>query len=262
MKRKQLIGLLFVAATFTFCTTPETRNEAPIEYGNPPAEGFNLEASDEKAMAIADEVMEAMGGRQAWDTTRFIQWTFFGRRTLLWDKQSGDVRVEVPGDSTIYLININDDTGKVLLKGQDISASDSLQTYVDRGKSIWINDSYWLVMPFKLKDSGVTLKYLGQDTMKGGVNADVLELTFAEVGRTPENKYKVYVDLEDRMVKQWDFFTKYDDPEPRMSTPWQDYKLYGSLMLSGNRGRGQLTDIKVLDEVPKTAFTEFTAVDL
>ncbi|MEM6380079.1 MAG: hypothetical protein AAF705_17935 [Bacteroidota bacterium] len=262
MKINQLIGLLFIAAALTYCTTPEASTEVPAEYGNPPAEGFKMEASDEKAMAIADEVMEAMGGRQAWDTTRFIQWTFFGRRTLLWDKQTGNVRVDVPGDSTIYLVNINDETGKVQLKGQDISASDTLQTYVERGKSIWINDSYWLVMPFKLKDSGVTLKYIGQDTMNGGIKADVLELTFAEVGRTPDNKYKVYVDLEDRMVKQWDFFSKYDDPAPRMSTPWQDYKPYGALMLSGNRGRGQLTDIKVLNEVPETAFTDFAAIDL
>ncbi|GAB5554486.1 MAG: hypothetical protein Sapg2KO_40770 [Saprospiraceae bacterium] len=258
MKTNHFLALLLLAALTTFCTTPE----APVDYGNPPADGFNLAESDEKAIAIADEVMEAMGGRQAWDTTRYLHWTFFGRRTLLWDKQTGDVRIDVPGDSSIYLVNINEDEGKVQLKGQDISASDSIQNYVERGKSIWINDAYWLVMPFKLKDSGVTLKYLGQDTMLGGTSADVLELTFAEVGRTPDNKYKIYVDLEDRLVKQWDFFTKYDDPKPRFSTPWQDYQPYGDLRLSGDRGRSKLSDIKALSEVPQSAFNNFAKPEL
>lgn len=258
MKTNHFLVLLLLAVSTSFCTTPEV----PVEYGNPPAEGFNLTESDEKAMAIADEVMEAMGGRQAWDTTRYLQWNFFGRRTLLWDKQTGNVRIDVPGDTSIYLVNIYEDTGKVLLKGQDISASDSVQTYVESGKSMWINDAYWLVMPFKLKDSGVTLKYLGQDTMQGGISADVLELTFAEVGRTPDNKYKVYVDLEDRLVKQWDFFTKYEDPKPRFTTPWQDYQTFGDLMLSGDRGGRQLSNIKVFTAVAESAFTDFDQPEL
>ena len=245
----------------TFCSAPEAP-EAPTVYGNPPAEGFNATGSDEKAIAIADEVMEAMGGRQTWDTTRYLYWNFFGVRTLLWDKQTGNVRIEVPRDSSIYLVNIYDETGKVQLKGKDISASDSVQTYLERGKSIWINDAYWLAMPFKLKDSGVTLKYLGQDTMIGGINADILELTFAEVGRTPDNKYKVYVDLEDRLVKQWDFYTKYEDTEPRFSTPWQNYQSYNGLLLSGDRGQRKLSDIKVPAEVPESAFTDFAKVNL
>ena len=44
-------------------------------------------------------------------------------------------------------------------------------------------------MPYKLKDSGVTLKYKGQDTLETGHPAEKLQLTFEEVGKTPENKY-------------------------------------------------------------------------
>ena len=39
-----------------------------------------------------------------------------------------------------------------------------LARQVPAGGNDWINDLYWLVMPFKLKDSGVTLKCLGEDT--------------------------------------------------------------------------------------------------
>lgn len=252
MKFYQLLILCTALLGLNYCSPPSA---AVTDYGNPPAEGFNLEESDEQAIAIADEVMEAMGGRAAWDATRYLQWTFFGRRTLLWDKKAGDVRIEVPADSTVYLFNIYDETGKVLLNGTDISATDSLEQYLEQGESIWINDAYWLVMPYKLKDSGVTLKYVGQDTMQGGTPADVLQLTFQDVGRTPDNKYLVYVDQDDRLVKQWDFFGNYEDEEPRFSTPWQSYQQHGAILLSGDRGRSQLTDIAVLETVPADAFT-------
>ena len=53
---------------------------------NPAAEGFNQTNSDAQAIAIADEVMLAMGGREAWDNTRYLCWKFFGRDELIWDK--------------------------------------------------------------------------------------------------------------------------------------------------------------------------------
>ena len=138
---------------------------------------------------------------------------------------------------------------------------DSVATYVERGKSIWINDSYWLVMPYKLKDSGVTLKYVGEDTTQVGALADVLELTFEEVGDTPDNKYLVYVDKDSRLVTQWDFFTNYQDEEPRFSTPWDNYQTYGGIKLSGGRGRSQLSDIGVYTHIPEAVFTGFGAVN-
>ena len=88
------------------------------------------------------------------------------------------------------------------------------------GESAWINDAYWVFMPYKLKDTGVTLKYLGKGTTQAGASADVLELTFENVGRTPENKYHVYVDDESRLVTQWDYYPQASDAEPRFQLPW------------------------------------------
>lgn len=240
--------------------TQEASTEQP--YGNPPAEGFNEAASDQKAIEIADAVMEAMGGRKAWDTTQYIYWNFFGNRALLWDKQTGNVRIESPRDSTIYLINIYDNTGKVMKNGEEITHTDSLQKYVDRGKGMWINDSYWLVMPFKLKDSGVTLTYKGEDTIMGGHAADVLQLHFKEVGNTPQNKYDVYVEKNSHLVKQWAYYREAAMDTPNFVTPWNDYQKHGSILLGGNRGERAITDIKVLEEVPAEAFTSFEPISM
>ncbi len=229
---------------------------------NPAAEGFDMQASDSVAIRLADEVMAAMGGRKAWDTTRYIAWNFFGARKLLWDKTTGDVRISTPNDSNVYLINIKNDVGKVMMDGQEITDPDSLNSLVRQGKGYWINDSYWLVMPFKLKDSGVTLSYLGDDTMQNGNEADVLELKFKEVGFTPDNKYKVYVDKKNHMVEQWAYFKEARSDTPNFVTPWTDYKKFGSIMLSGNRGQREITDIKVLGKVPDNAFTTFEPISL
>jgi hypothetical protein len=218
---------------------------------NPPAAGFDLTGSDEKAIAIADEVMKAMGGKKSWDNTRYLTWNFFGRRILLWDKKTGNVRIEIPAEKTEIYFNINDSqTGRIVRNSTIETHPDTITKYISQGKSIWINDSYWLVMPFKLKDSGVTLKYIGKGTTADGIAADVLQLTFQKVGDTPQNKYLVYVDENDHLVKQWDYFKDAADSKPGFSSPWLDYKTYGTILLSGNRGVRQLTAINVYTTLP------------
>lgn len=229
---------------------------------NPPAEGFDAENSDEKAIELADAVMKAMGGRRSWDTTRFLHWNFFGRRKLLWDKHLGRVRIESMPDSTIYLVDLKNGGGQVKRGDIVLENLDSLAKYTSRGKSIWNNDAYWLLMPLKLKDSGVTLKYVGQDTTVAGSMAEVLQLTFQGVGDTPQNKYLVYIDPQSKLVTQWDYYADAGDAAPQFSTPWADYQPYGDLLLSGDRGRNRLTEIAVYNQVPEAAFSSFDPVDL
>jgi len=210
---------------------------------NSPADGFNLTASDAKAISIADEVMEAMGGRKAWDETRFLVWNFFGSRKHHWDKHTGNIRIESARDNYTLLMNIHTMKGQLKKDGIHVTHADSLSKYMEKGKSAWINDAYWLVMPFKLKDSGVTLKYKGEGKTEKGEASDILELTFSGVGVTPDNKYDVYVDKQTRLVNQWAFYGKYDDPTPRFVTAWDGYKKYGKIMLAGGRSKYELTEI-------------------
>jgi len=74
--------------------------------GNPAAPNFNAAESDQVAIDLADDVMEAMGGRKAWDTTRYIGWNFFGRRTHMWDKQEERVRIDIPSDTLSMIVNL------------------------------------------------------------------------------------------------------------------------------------------------------------
>jgi len=225
---------------------------------NPPAPGFDMAHSDPAAVELADSVMAAMGGRKAWDETRYISWNFFGRRNLVWDKHSGDVRIESLPDSVIYLVNIHEMDGRVQVKGQEITEPDSLQRMLSRARSIWINDSYWLVMPFKLKDTGVTLKYLGEETISKGVRCNVLELTFADVGDTPQNKYRIYIDQKDNLVKQWAYYQRAQQDSASRVWPMDNYRRYGDILLSADRSDSSgPRNVRVDKKLPRHVFTEF-----
>lgn len=222
---------------------------------NVPAEGFDIKGSDPQAIVLADKVMDSMGGRKAWDDTRYLSWNFFGARKLLWDKKTGDVRIESPSQDLKILMNVKEMTGKVMKGGELLT--DSVDFYLDLGKRIWINDSYWLVMPFKLKDSGVTLKYVREDTTQNGEVSDILRLTFKEVGVTPQNAYEVWVSNENYLVKQWAYYRNASDSVPAFVLPWENYEEKGQILLSGERGERDLTEIEVYEEVPEGIFDSF-----
>lgn len=281
IKPLQVLALVSIVALGTSCGGPNELTEAdnvdvelivaaePIVIGddNPAAEGFDAEGSDPEAIALADEVMRSMGGRKAWDETRFLSWDFLGSRKLLWDKQTGDVRIEQSGTDLKILMNVNTSEGRVWLDSAEMTEPDSLAEFLDIGRQIWVNDSYWLIMPFKLKDTGVTLKYLGDYRIEAGEGkgaiAEVLELRFAKVGYTPQNCYRVYIPKasEQKLILQWDFYSDADSPTRNLMTPWSNYKQYGNILLSGDRGDRHLTEIGVYSNIPEAAFTEFAPVD-
>ena len=209
--------------------------------------------------------MVELGGRQAWDETRFLTWSFFGRRRHLWDKQTGDIRIEGADRETerpyLILMNLYDKRGRAWKGGAPVTDPDELAEMLEYGESVWINDSYWMFMPYKLKDSGVTLKYLGTGQMLDGRPAEILQLTFEAVGRTPQNKYKVYVAADSGLVEQWDYYADATDEEPNFSSPWHNWQRYGRILLSDNRGERGHTDIAVLDALPPEVLSSPEPVD-
>lgn len=257
--------LVFILVIFTCwqCTPPDntTDTEQAIP-ANPPAEGFNAAESDSTAIAIADSVMQALGGRKAWDKTQYLTWNFFDARKHYWNKFSGDIRIESLRDDFVALINLNDLTGRIQKDGEELTDPDSLRFYVERAKNFWNNDAYWLIMPYKLKDSGVTLKYMGEDSIENAGDAHLLKLTFEDVGTTPDNKYHVWVDKNSWLVRKWAYFREAEQDTANLVTPWNNYQKYGDILLSGDRGQRKITDINVYDSLPESVFNSFEPVSL
>jgi hypothetical protein len=256
MKFKDLLLTMAFLIALSACVKKNT--ESLASNVDQLQQSFDVADSDPAAIELVDSIMVAMGGRENWDKTRFISWNFFGNRDLVWDKTLGRVRIDSHKDTITYLVNLNTLEGRVRIKGQEITEVDSLKKMLAKAKSIWINDSYWLVMPFKLMDPGVRIKYMGEEKLSGGMQCNVLELTFDNVGDTPQNKYRLYVDMSDNLIKQWAYYSQANQDSSNFVRPWDNYRKYGNILLSADRSDGGgPRSVKVDGELPDRIFTEF-----
>lgn len=220
---------------------------------NPAAPGFDMAGSDRRAIEIADRVMARLGGHQAWDETRYLSWRFFGGRRHVWDKWTGNLRFE--DDELTVLTNIHSRHGGAWRDGERVADPDSAAAAIDKAYRAWINDSYWLVMPYKLKDTGVTLTHVGADMTEEGLPAELLELRFRDVGVTPQNRYQVWVDVHTSLVRQWAFYRNAEEDETGFVLPWSNWQPYGRIWLADDFGRRRHTEVAVFDELPESVFT-------
>ncbi len=219
---------------------------APARAAAPP-QAFDPTQSDPRALAIADLVMAALGGARAWEQTRFLYFAFAverdsGRavyRSHLWDRWDGRLRYQATGrDGTpvVVLMDVNSRRGEAYrlpreapapggpLEGGGAPAApvrldpDSSRPVLDEAYEAWINDTYWLLMPYKMKDPGVRLKYAGEAS-RDGVEYDLIELTFDDVGLTPRDRYWAHVNRRTHLMDRWSYVLQ-DDPPGREPTIW------------------------------------------
>ena len=237
MLMPRLCVVVVCSALLLGCSSPNqlaVKQAPPTSSGtNPAGAGFDLAGSDPKAIAIADRVMREMGGYDAWRDTRYLAWGFFGGQYQIWDKQTGDFHWE--RDTLVANYNLNTQRGQVYGRGKDISATPAGQKLLGRLPAIWNNNSWWLLMPFKLKDSGVTLTYKGSGTTMAGQPADLLQLTFKNVGTTPNNRYEVLVNTATGLVDEWAYFPNATDAQPAFRRTWSNYSRQGQLLLAASR---------------------------
>lgn len=204
-----------------------------------------LATGDSSAIALAKQVMLASGGLQTWNDIPAITWNFFGRRKLLWLKHQQKVRIDFVGKPLKMWVDLTNDTlGQVWMKDHYLTG-DSLQDFLAKTKSIWINDSYWLNFPFKLLDEGVRLTDSGADTNMLGEPSHTFLMSFDNVGDTPNNRYKVYVSDSTKLINQWDYFRDSLSTSPDLATTFEAYQRFGGVLLSQKRSGSELSDIQV-----------------
>lgn len=235
--------VVFAVTMLAAVITPTTFAQTPVTHN--------------KAQRIISDSLDAMGGLDAYNNTRYISWLFFGRRFHVWDKYTGDIRIET-SDNQIILMNINSKTGEVWKNGHAVTDEAELAKALQFGYEAWINDSYWLVMPFKMRDPGVHVNYEGEQNTALGRAADVLQMTFEDVGVTPENKYQIFFDKETHLVSQWRYYAKASDTAPAFELSWSNWVTYGDIKLSDTRGERSLGPVNVYQHMPDSALHDAT----
>jgi hypothetical protein len=229
--------------------------------------------SNPKAIEVAGKAMAALGGETAWNNTHFLRFTFavdregktVASRDHTWDKWTGRYRLDgtdKEGKKFTVLMNLNTKGGKAVKDGKPIEGEE-LKKLLENAYGTWVNDTYWLLMPYKMMDPGVVLAYDGE-MKQGEATYDKVRLSFEKVGLTPKDKYWAYVNRQTGMVDRWDFVLNGESKPPATFT-WDGWKKYGNVMLAPERKSKDGTRIyfpmlEVKDKVPDSAFTDFAPV--
>lgn len=112
----------------------------------------------------------------------------------------------------------------------------------------WVNDSYWLLAPLKIRDSGVKVEAGGTKEI-GGRSCETLQLSFDQVGLTPTDKYVLYIDPATRLVSAWDYIPSSGQG---LQATWEKYQDFSGLKLATEHHFGnkaiRFTGVEVVAE--------------
>jgi hypothetical protein len=221
--------------------------------------------------ALAQRVFAVAAG-SAWETARYFAFTFVLERDgkvvasfpQRFDRLTGDYRVrglDPQGKTFEVVLNTGTKLGKAWVDGTEVTG-DKLKSVLSIGFRRFQNDIFWLLMPFKMRESSVRRTYTGSRDDACGHTWDVLAPAFdASFGFSPSDQYSVWINRDTGLIEYWDMKltgTKLDDP-PVIVT-FRDYARVGGLLISTRReitSKKQivrLEELQVLPEPPKGAF--------
>ncbi len=237
-----------------------------------PAAGYGAgEKRDPQAVQLAQTMMKAMGGETAWGAAHFVRFNFIvtvngkvvGNNAHLWDRKDGRYRfetVEKDGKRRVVLFTIaeyeSSKKGEAFENGARLTG-EAAQKAIEAAYASYINDTWWLSMPWKWLATGVNLKYLGPKR-RGAENFDVVELTFNHVGLTPGDMYHAYVAKTSHLMTYWEYTLQSGD---KGAWTWQ-YVTTGGIKLAKNhvsadhKASINMGNVRVLDAVDDTYFTD------
>ncbi len=197
----------------------------------------NVGAYNENADELAHKILNAIK-HEKYKKTRYLEWSFGGRRHFKWDKVK-------------HIVDVSWDTIRVNLFTKEIEKSTvffngKLQertnsTIVKKAWNIFNNDSFWLVAPHKLFENGI-LKSIQKVDRK-----DALLVKYTTGGSTPGDSYLWILDTN-YVPKSYKMYV----PSMKMngtSATWDDWKLTesGTLLPTNHSfGKGRNLSMKTV----------------
>lgn len=204
---------------------------------------FDPSKSDAQAIEVVDQMWQALGGKDNWHKARYLSFHWIVERegNVLadyrhdWDRYTNRYRVEGTNREDhhfVVLFNTQTKEGSAYVDGNSIEP-DSAKFWIDLAYRRFINDSYWLIMPYKLNDPGVILNYEGEREIDGN-NYDVVKVTFENVGLTPKDTYWAFIDKSTHLMHKWEYVLQDQEPPPTV-TRWEDWQTFGGIKLALNK---------------------------
>jgi hypothetical protein len=192
--------------------------------------------------ALATDLWKASGGEN-WSNVKEIDFTF---------------AVEQEGKTLFaaeHAWKIAEGTDTVKWKdkqGQDHNVTVNLTAPPADGEAKdayarWVNDSYWLLAPLKIRDQGVKVEAGGPKDLNG-TSVETIQLSFDKVGLTPTDRYVFYIDPQTKLPRAWDYIPS---TGTGMQATWEKFQNFGGLNLATEHNFNgktiRLADIKVFE---------------
>lgn len=142
---------------------------------------------------LAQNMLKALD-HEAYKNTNYLEWTFKNRHHFKWQKDEGtclvywkeykvDLNLNEPSNSKAYVHNFKVD-------------GEQADELIEDATNYFNNDSFWLVAPYKVFDSGVERSIV---KAKNGENA--LLVTYTSGGTTPGDSYLWFLDKNNKPTK-------------------------------------------------------------
>jgi hypothetical protein len=243
-------------------------------------------ASDPRAVALAQRLLAALGGERSWDAARCWYFTYAVgdargerlRRTHYWERTTGRHRLEGTDRRQrpfIVIHTLGDSAAAIALRsGAPVSDPAEKWALCRVADSLWVNDSTWLFLPFKLRDRGAKLAYGGTEN-EGDKTWDLIEVAFDSQPLAPSGRHRLYVDRTTAMLERTAMVEVQESSKKKRgkraagtvvkSTPvvyeWVGWRIFGGVLLAGERravGSGPsilFPQLAVLDAFPASVFT-------
>lgn len=213
-------------------------DQTGTEEASPP----RWKAPETEAEEVAAGIFEAHGGPE-WEQIRRLAFRFVvetdGETTFVathyWDLDDDVAQIRWKDDDGSWwsvVVDIDEASARsASIDGKSLEG-ERLEEAAEAGYHRWVNDTYWLLMPIKLFDPGVDL------TLEEPIENDEqvlapLVLSFDDVGLTPGDRYRVFIDREDRTVDHWEMMLEGRDETTIVD--WREYEDIGPLRLPVER---------------------------
>ncbi len=201
-------------------------------------------AQDPKAVSVAEAMISAMGGKGGWDKARFLRFDFTvvrdGKQIVSfshwWDRYDGRYRVEgvdPKGGPWKAYLNVGTRQGEFFVNGTR-AEGDVKAKGLENAYGRFINDTYWLLAPWKVFDPGVNLQYVGEVKTAAGQDCDEIRLSFEGVGLTPRDVYWMDIDRSTHLLDQWKYVLNGSNDPPTV-VAWKDWRRFGPIELSTSK---------------------------
>jgi len=212
----QIIPIGGVSATWNNLITADSGIKLPTSH-TLSIFGYKINMGEVKAYnpnadTLAHNMLKAVK-HEAYRNTRYIDWSFKGKRFYKWDKKRHIV--DVKWNDARVLLHPNELTkSTVYLNDKEVSFNDNL---VKRALRFFNNDSFWLVAPHKLFEPGI---YRSIRMIDG---KEALHVKYSREETTPGDSY-VWILDENYMPTNYQMYLQ-KMKKIGTSVSWEDWTL-------------------------------------